>query len=418
LEALHVKSGLFPAGAVRALALAVPFLGLLSGCDNEDRYSGDLTYPLRADVILVNRPSATPFYPAPPGHVGPLDVKGEERDQAETRNPRDLPADDRKEIGGLLAQYFGTPAEPLVGGAYDKLAADVKESVDKLKLEPDHLREGSKAYRRHCLHCHGLTGDGRGPTGPWISPHPRDYRQGVFKFISTATSVSDPGSGDALQRKARRTDLLRTLRTGIDGTSMPSFGLLPEEQLEDLASYVIHLSLRGQVEMDITNGLLSKELNSGDLKDKFEERFQSFLRAWRFSDEARIEPRKYPYNPRDEDQRLASVRRGFAVFRGKGACIGCHVDYGREVPFRYDDWGTLVRPANLTTGVYRGGRRPVDLYWRVVGGIPPSQMPAAEDLLKRDEAKNADDAWTSSTSSTPCPTRRCCPRTSAKRSTK
>src|SRR3954447_20136470 len=143
LEALHVKSGLFPAGAVRALALAVPFLGLLSGCDNDDRYSGDLTYPLRADVILVNRPSATPFYPAPPGHVGPLDVKGGERDQAETRNPRALPADDRKEIGGLLAQYFGTPAEPLVGGAYDQLATDVKESVDKLKLEPGHLIEGS-----------------------------------------------------------------------------------------------------------------------------------------------------------------------------------------------------------------------------------------------------------------------------------
>ena len=43
--------------------------------------------------------------------------------------------------------------------------------------------------------------------------------------------------------------------------------------------------------------------------------------------------------------------------------------------FRYDEWGTLVRPMNLTTGVYRGGRRPIDLYWRIKGGIEPSGMP-------------------------------------------
>jgi mono/diheme cytochrome c family protein len=39
-----------------------------------------------------------------------------------------------------------------------------------------------------------------------------------------------------------------------------------------------------------------------------------------------------------------------------------------------------VRPANLTAGVYRGGRRPIDLYWRLRGGIPPSGMPALADL--------------------------------------
>ena len=37
-----------------------------------------------------------------------------------------------------------------------------------------------------------------------------------------------------------------------------------------------------------------------------------------------------------------------------------------------------MRPANLTAGVYRGGRRPIDLYWRVRGGIDPSQMPRAD----------------------------------------
>ena len=40
----------------------------------------------------------------------------------------------------------------------------------------DTLAEGSKLYRQHCLHCHGLEGNGRGPTGYWVNPPPRDYR--------------------------------------------------------------------------------------------------------------------------------------------------------------------------------------------------------------------------------------------------
>ena len=50
---------------------------------------------------------------------------------------------------------------------------------------------------------------------------------------------------------------MRTLHTGIDGTSMPSFALLDvrdpeskdkETDLEAAVSYVIHLSIRGVVE--------------------------------------------------------------------------------------------------------------------------------------------------------------------------
>jgi len=37
--------------------------------------------------------------------------------------------------------------------------------------------------------------------------------------------------------------------------------------------------------------------------------------------------------------------------------------------------GTLVRPNNWTAGVYRGGRRPIDMYWRIKLGIAPSGMP-------------------------------------------
>jgi hypothetical protein len=41
-----------------------------------------------------------------------------------------------------------------------------------------------------------------------------------------------------------------------------------------------------------------------------------------------------------------------------------------------DDWGNPLRPANLNRGVYKGGRRPLDLFWRIAKGINGAQMPA------------------------------------------
>jgi len=41
-----------------------------------------------------------------------------------------------------------------------------------------------------------------------------------------------------------------------------------------------------------------------------------------------------------------------------------------------DDWGNALRPANLNRGIYKGGRRPLDLYWRIAKGINGAKMPA------------------------------------------
>src|SRR5262249_7496123 len=98
------------------------------------------------------------------------------------------------------------------------------------------------------LYCHGLTGDGRGPTAKWVNPHPRDYRRGIFKFTST-----DLEQG---VRRPSRADLMRTLRQGIEGTAMPSFNLLEDEKLDALVSYVIHLSMRGQTEFVVMQAWL------------------------------------------------------------------------------------------------------------------------------------------------------------------
>ena len=36
-----------------------------------------------------------------------------------------------------------------------------------------------------------------------------------------------------------------------------------------------------------------------------------------------------------------------------------------------------IRPRNLREGIFRGGRRPIDIYWRIKNGIAGSGMPEA-----------------------------------------
>jgi mono/diheme cytochrome c family protein len=408
---------------MRCLAAAGPLFALLAlaGCESE-QYPTDLVYPLRTDPLVSAKPDEEPFALPPPGvldediaRIGKKDDKHPDGLSGKASDPKTIPPATRAALQKVLTAFFGTPARPRVGrrnaddlsfgGGASVVAQDAV--LARLKIDTNTLAEGSKLYRRHCLHCHGLAGDGRGPAGAWLNPHPRDYRRGEFKFIST-----DPdGEG---HHKPRREDLLRTLRAGIDGTSMPSFALLEEKNvaggdkdlqpLEALASYVIHLSIRGQVEYELMNEILEsgsyKDAASPEeaLTDGAAKWLNDIASQWVKSDGEVLapDPAKAPTDANLQDPKgpwmEKFIRRGYDLFTdasGTASCIGCHKDFGRQVNYRYDQvWGTLVRPANLTAGVYRGGRRPLDLYWRIRGGITPSGMAKTGIAKDKDE-----DVW-------------------------
>ena len=84
-------------------------------------------------------------------------------------------------------------------------------------------------YLRHCAVCHGPEGRGDGLASGLLSPRPRDFTTGVYKFRSTPSgSLPVPA------------DVVRTLQTGLPGTSMPSYGgLLSAQEIERLTHLVL-----------------------------------------------------------------------------------------------------------------------------------------------------------------------------------
>ncbi len=110
-----------------------------------------------------------------------------------------------------------------------------------------------------------------------------------------------------------------------------------------------------------------------------------------------------PSLPRVADEE--SRARGKKLFFGNDAkCVDCHGAVGRGngaqteaflehpitkekylVPGLHDDWGQPIKPRDLTRGIYRGGRRPIDIYRRVSEGIKGTPMPGGGKSLKSDQ---------------------------------
>jgi len=373
-----------------AALVMLPALGALlvfSGCDF-DGYPQDLAYPLRTDDLVVGRADKdvpVQSYDLPGEYPRVLFAYLPEEERAKLlANPAKLKPEQGQQLDGQLKNIFGSPASPKVDGG----SADVREVLVKLRgslrLDEKTLAQGSVLYRQQCLHCHGLTGDGRGATAPWVNPHPRDYREGRFKFTSSSQQEGT--------RKPRKEDLVRTIREGINGSSMPAFRLLPDDDIDALASYVIHLSLRGETEFLVMQAALKDELDSS-IEQGVNDYLAKIGGDWEVAQHSLIQPDAFPEYKTDAE-RTESVQRGWKLFTQQGStgpggaaqagvgCIGCHTDYGRRAAYKYDYWGTIVRPADVTTGVYRGGRRPIDLFWRIHSGINGTGMTAFGGTLQ------------------------------------
>lgn len=343
-------------------------------------------------------------------------------------------------IADILAAMFGTPDEPF---AMPQTGLDPK--LLKMAAGPvwsDQAGDKHGLYRRHCAHCHGISGDGHGPTASILNPYPRDYRRGLFKFKSTFTAA-----------KPTDDDLRRIINNGVPGTAMPAFKLLPPDEVEALVQYVKYLSMRGQMELALENHIADEApepdapfdpAEDPDLKAAIMDYLAEICDGsdgWNTANEHIIAPAEDAAPPpnRTPEEIVASVNAGRELFFGpKANCVKCHgpTGLGDGQQDNYDDWSAVsvkfiddtnilaqdlqsareslkeksgeereaaeeeianmqrqlalrdellphilpprrAIPRNLREGVYRGGRRDIDLFWRVFAGIPGMGMPAS-----------------------------------------
>ena len=228
---------------------------------------------------------------------------------------------------------------------------------------------GQEVYQRRCVQCHGVTGDGNGPVAAVMYPRPRDYRSGIFKFTSTPYGA-----------KPLRSDLIRVVTNGIRGTSMPSFHLLPPDEIEAVVEYVLYLTQRGELESNIvTWAEFEEEVDPEYVTDEAIPVLESL---WKSAAGSQV----YPLTP-EPVFTAEHIARGKVAFLSKG-CSKCHGEDGRgQTPDNLagnlkDTWGHITRAADLTSGMLRGGQRPMDIYRRIYSGINGTPMPGFANALK------------------------------------
>ena len=282
----------------------------------------------------------------------------------------------------------------------------------------------------------GISGDGRGPTAAILNPYPRDYRPGIFKFKGTYPAaepttedlkrvVHDGVPGTAMPSFAiLPPDEQESL---VEYVKYLSIRGQTEKALID---YIGENLNPGDKFDPATNADVRKLI--------VEEMLKPVVEAWQTAKDQVIVPEDAAI-PADRTpaQIVESAAKGRDLFYGsKANCVKCHgpTALGDGQQDDYDDWSKMTLefikttegkvaeisalqkelseakgedvqrvkdqlaaakkdlterqeliptllpprhaiPRNLREGVYRGGRRPLDLYWRIAAGIRGMPMP-------------------------------------------
>ena len=309
-------------------------------------------------------------------------------------DPAEISLAQRERIGSLLGRIFGTPDKPVVPDEAGLRLNLLQTAAGPIRTAAAGHPAG--LYRQHCAACHGITGEGAGPTAAVQYPYPRDFRRGLYKYTSTDRGMK-PFLGDARQMG----DLQRIVRNGIPATAMPRFDRLADAQIDALVEYIRYLSIRGETETWLLQEVVVGDDLSIRRSDVLEDAVVPTAALWSIAQEM-VLPEADALQHAPTEALAASIERGRVHYRGKNAqCKQCHGLEGRgdgDQTELYDNWNRPkkratpeqtaklagrfllgiqeLRPRDFTKGIFRGGDRPIDLYWRVYVGIKGTPMPS------------------------------------------
>jgi cytochrome c oxidase cbb3-type subunit 2 len=243
-------------------------------------------------------------------------------------------------LAGARAEA-GSPPERPAGNREAGLRSALARAGAELDL-------GRKTYERYCIGCHGPKGDGKGPAAIFLSPKPRDFTAGTFKFASVPAG-----------QNPRDEDLLRTITRGLRGTAMPSFRFVPEEERRAVIQYI-----------------------------------KSFApERWSEPPGALIARGRDPYDPSRDDARPLSeaIEKGRIAYH-KNNCWQCHPSYLGEKEFRAllgrperpepeksmlteDIWGDFIPAPDFARDPLRASWNAEEIYATITAGIGGVAMP-------------------------------------------
>lgn len=214
---------------------------------------------------------------------------------------------------------------------------NVAVSVMSIPSGRDLLALGRQVYESRCMGCHGPKGDGNGAAATFLSPKPRDFTVGVFKFRTTP-SGSLPTDGD----------LYRTITRGVRWTAMPTWHELSDKERMAVAGYI----------------------------KTFSKRFK----------EETPEPPLLIGDPPKATPEL--VARGKDLYV-KAKCFQCHGPGGKGDGPSADEMKDLagfpIRPADFTRGQFKGGSSVRDIFRTMSLGLDGTPMPSFADSMSEPE---------------------------------
>ncbi len=160
---------------------------------------------------------------------------------------------------------------------------------------------------------------------------------------------------------------------------MPSFKLLSAEEIEAVVDYVIALAQRGKFESELVFLAEDEEELDAEYVDEIA---AEIVAEWSEAPQ----PVK-PVTPMLA-MTVDSVAQGRAMFLQHG-CSKCHGADGRGglaggIDVGKDVWGHTDPAADLTSGMFRGGERPIDIYRRIYSGINGTPMPSFANVFQQD----------------------------------
>lgn len=221
------------------------------------------------------------------------------------------------------------------------------------------VEEGKAAYQMYCTGCHGSKGDGNGPAARFLHPRPRNFQMANFKFSSTRSGQLPTDA-----------DLERTIKTGLRGSAMPSWDLLPVRTVRALVEYLKTFAPKKWKEYGVGTAIPEVTDPYAQTKDKSK-----------------------------------AIARGEVLYHGFATCWTCHPAYvstdqinkdltAMENPTRdafrahlYQSEvkpnaeGEMIYPPDFKRDFVRSGSRVQDLYRSIAAGITGTAMPTWIDSM-------------------------------------